>query len=222
MTNEHDAPEHLEMEDLLPWHAAGTLSRREAEQVEAALARDPELTRRFELVREEMAATIQLNESLGAPSPRPMQKLFAAIEASGTPAVRSPGLRARVSEFFAGLRPQTLAWASGVACLAIVLQAAVIAEFVSDRGTYEVASAPAADSATVGTFALVRFAPTASAQAITAFLQANDATIVRGPNIGGLYRVRIAATVVPREQRDSLVAKLAAATSVIGFAAASE
>jgi hypothetical protein len=223
MTNEHDAPEHLEMEDLLPWHAAGTLSRREAEQVEAALARDPELSRRFDLVREEMAATIQLNESLGAPSPRPMQKLFAAIDASGATAVRSPGLRARVTEFFASLRPQTLAWASAAACLAIVLQAAVIAEFyVADRGTYEVASAPSADSATVGTFALVRFAPTASAQAITAFLQANDATIVRGPNVGGLYRVRIAATVVPKEQRDQLVAKLAAASSIIGFAAASE
>ncbi|MDT9136264.1 hypothetical protein RSW15_24330, partial [Escherichia coli] len=61
-----------EIEDLLPWHAAGTLSAREAQSVEAALARDPELKRRYELVREELAQTIHLNETLGAPSARAM------------------------------------------------------------------------------------------------------------------------------------------------------
>src|SRR5208337_2326418 len=40
--------ERNEIEDLLPWHAAGTLSAREAQSVEAALARDPELARRYE------------------------------------------------------------------------------------------------------------------------------------------------------------------------------
>ncbi len=29
---------HSELEELLPWHAAGTLSRRDAQRVEAALA----------------------------------------------------------------------------------------------------------------------------------------------------------------------------------------
>ena len=38
--------ERNEIEDLLPWHAAGTLSAREAQAVEAALAHDPELVRR--------------------------------------------------------------------------------------------------------------------------------------------------------------------------------
>ena len=70
-----------EIEDLLPWHAAGTLSAREAQSVEAALARDPELKRRYELVREELAQTIHLNETLGAPSARAMTELFAKIDA---------------------------------------------------------------------------------------------------------------------------------------------
>src|SRR5262245_53555146 len=73
--------ERHEIESLLPWHAAGTLDRRDAERVERALAEDGELARRYELVREELAETIQLNESLGSPSARAMEKLFAAIDA---------------------------------------------------------------------------------------------------------------------------------------------
>src|SRR6202045_1159835 len=72
-----------EIENLLPWHAAGTLSRRDAERVERALASDQELVRRFNLVREELTETIHLNESLGAPSGRAMEKLFSAIDAEG-------------------------------------------------------------------------------------------------------------------------------------------
>ena len=72
-------PSDLEM--LLPWHAAGTLDGRDARRVEDALARDPELAREYDVIREEYAATVGLNESLGAPSMRAVQKLFAAIDA---------------------------------------------------------------------------------------------------------------------------------------------
>jgi hypothetical protein len=75
--------ERHEIEALLPWHAAGTLSRRDADRVEQALAGDCELARRYDLVRQELAATIHLNETLGAPSARAMEKLFAAIDAEG-------------------------------------------------------------------------------------------------------------------------------------------
>src|SRR5262249_4262409 len=67
------------IEELLPWHATGTLSRRDADRVEQALAGDRELARRYELVRQELAETTSLNEALGAPSARAMEKLFAAI-----------------------------------------------------------------------------------------------------------------------------------------------
>ena len=52
---------HSDIEELLPWHAAGTLSRRDTLRVEEALARDPELARRYALVREELGETILLN-----------------------------------------------------------------------------------------------------------------------------------------------------------------
>jgi hypothetical protein len=82
--------ERHEIESLLPWHAAGTLDRRDAERVERALAEDNELAQRYELVREELAETIRLNEMLGAPSARAMEKLFAAIDAEETSAPRTP------------------------------------------------------------------------------------------------------------------------------------
>ncbi len=73
--------ERYEIEALLPWYAAGTLSRYDANRVEQALARDPELARRYDLVRQELAETIRLNETLSVPSARAMEKLLAAIDA---------------------------------------------------------------------------------------------------------------------------------------------
>ena len=70
-----------EIESLLPWYATGTLSSSEAERVEQALAEDSVLTQRYELVLEEIAAAIHLNDTLGSPSERAMEKLFAAIDA---------------------------------------------------------------------------------------------------------------------------------------------
>jgi hypothetical protein len=65
-----------------------TLSRREADLIERKLAGDSELARRYDLVRQELAETIQLNETLGAPSGRAMEKLFAAIDAEEAGAPR--------------------------------------------------------------------------------------------------------------------------------------
>ena len=61
--------------------AAGRLSRRDADRVEQALAGNRELARRYELVRRELTETIYLNETLGGPSARAAEKLFAAIDA---------------------------------------------------------------------------------------------------------------------------------------------
>jgi anti-sigma factor RsiW len=73
-------PEPGELEMLLPWHAAGTLTARDARRINEALARDPELAKQYAAVREEHAETIHLNESLGAPSARAARQLFAAID----------------------------------------------------------------------------------------------------------------------------------------------
>src|ERR1700722_18628668 len=104
-----------EIEMLLPWHAAGTLNARDSRRVEDALAGDPELARQYSVIREEYAETIDLNESLGAPSARAMQKLFAAIDAEPAHAPQASfKVASRVAAFFASLSPRTLAWSASL------------------------------------------------------------------------------------------------------------
>ena len=218
-----EAPERQEIEELLPWHAAGTLSRRDAQRVEEALARDPELARRYALVRDELGETIHLNETLGAPSVRAMEKLFAKIEAEpGRPAT-SLNLSGRISEFFAGLRPRTLALAGGAAALAILVQAGFIAGVILNEtktGGYQTASAPTT-APEAGSFALIRFAPQASADDITKFLETNKLSIAGGPMAGGLYKVRVAVTGIPKAELARIVKKLQE-DKVVGFIATTD
>jgi hypothetical protein len=193
--------ERDDLETLLPWHAAGTLNRRDAERVEKALAGDRELLRRFNLAREELNETIHLNETLGAPSARAMEKLFAAIDAEP---VRKPkvsfDLAGRLASFVASFSPRTLALAGAVGALAIVLQAGVITtglikheagtEVASKQSTasqLDLASADVSD----GTLAAIRFAPKAEAGQVTAFLATNKASMIDGPTAGGMYTIRL-------------------------------
>ena len=207
-----EKPERGEIEELLPWHAAGTLSRRDAQRVEEALARDPELARRYAMVREELGETILLNETLGAPSGRATEKLFAKIDAE--PARRAGGagrkLGAGISGFLAGLSPRTLAWSASAAVLAILLQAGLIADFALKPNApsgFETASAPSTAPG-AGAFTLIRFAPQASFDDIDKFLQANKLSIVAGPVPGGLYKVRVADKALPKAELDDIVRKL--------------
>jgi anti-sigma factor RsiW len=218
-----EAPERQEIEELLPWHAAGTLSRRDSQRVEEALARDPELARRYALVRDELGETIHLNESLGAPSARAAEQLFAKIDAEPARRQVSLNLGSRISEFFASLTPRTLALASGAAALAILVQAGFIAGVMLNEtktGGYQTASAPATAPDT-GTFALIRFAPQASADEVTKFLESNKLSIASGPTAGGLYKVRVAVTGIPKAELARIVKKLQE-DKVVGFIATTE
>jgi anti-sigma factor RsiW len=222
--NAADGNEASEIELLLPWHAAGTLSARDAQRVEAALAGDPELASRYEAVREELGQTIELNETLGAPAARVMADLFAKIEAE--PVRRPPlavTLTARVREFFASRSPRTLAWSAGAAALAIMLQAGVIGGILlKDHGgrgeTFETASAVMSAPGN-GSYAMVRFQAKANMADITQFLENNKLMIVGGPAAGGLYRVMVASN---KLQRDALVDRIKKLQEdkVIGFIAA--
>lgn len=209
------------IEALLPWHAAGTLSASDARRVEEALARDPKLAAQYEAVRGELAEAIHLNEELGAPSARALGKLMSAIDAEPAqkPAV-SLNIAARVTEFFAGLSPRTLAYASGVAVLALVLQAGVIGTLVSDRGaTYQSASFENPAIAP-GAYALVQFSPNAKASDIMAFLGAYEAWIVDGPK-AGMFRVRLGDKALSKPELAALVAKVQG-ENIVSFAAPAE
>ncbi|MBZ0140310.1 MAG: zf-HC2 domain-containing protein [Pseudorhodoplanes sp.] len=219
--NIKEREEISDIEALLPWFAAGTLSRKEAARVEQALATDAELARRFELVREELGEAIRLNESLGAPSARALKTLFAKIDAEA-PAARgvSFGLFGRLSEFVAGLSPRTLAYAGAVAALALVLQAGIITGvLMQERGGagYRTVSVEPDRTADAGTFVLVRFAPQASIADITRLLEDNKAVLVDGPR-AGLYRVRVAASRLSKDELARIVKQLQD-NKAVGFVA---
>jgi len=221
MNTKNKETEHDEIESLLPWHAAGTLSRRDSQRVEAALANDPELARRYEMVREELGETILLNETLGAPSGHAMEKLFAKIDAEpARKQATSFNFTARLAGFFSSLSPRTLAYAASAAVLAILLQAGIIATVMMNEtktGGYETASAPTTAPG-VGAFTLIRFAPQASSDDITKFLEANRLQVAAGPLPGGLYKVRIGMAGLPKGEVETIVKKLQQ-DKVVGFIA---
>ncbi len=216
--------ERKAIEDLLPWRAAGTLSRSEAQRVDTALAADPELARRYAIVREEVAQTIQLNESLGAPSPRALEALFAKLDAEpGRKRATSANFFGRFGEFVASLSPRTLAFGAAAAALVLTLQAGVIGNYVLKDKTpvgYQTAS-EASQPAATGSYVLIRFAPQTTADAITQFLQANKLTIASGPSAGGLYLVRATAAKLSSTDLQRLADKLQH-DKAVGFVVPSE
>jgi hypothetical protein len=214
-------PERHEIEALLPWHAAGTLSRRDADRVERALAGDRELSRRYDLVREELAETIHLNETLGAPSARAMEKLFAAIdaeEARSPRRQRSFDFAARISEFLSSFTPRTLAWSATAAAVAILVQAAVITGVVvkdNVPGNFEVANKITEG----GSYLAVRFAPQATAIEVSNFLGAYKATVVEGPKQFGLYTIRLSENKLPPDEVNKIVRQMQEESKIVSLVA---
>jgi hypothetical protein len=221
-----------DLEALLPWHAAGTLNSRDADEVEQALAGDAELARRFAIAQEEMTETILLNETLGAPSARVMDNLFKAIDkerkSARIPSVAAGGLSAWLVDLFT---PRTLAWAGSAAAVIILLQVGVIAKLVMQDRSGEVVSYDTASfqektrSIEIGAYALVRFAPQANMADISRFLDSRGAQIVDGPRPsgqGGMYRVRISDTRLLKTELDQAVKEFQSASNLVSFAAPTE
>jgi len=206
-----------ETELLLPWHAAGTLNARDSRRVDKALARDPELARQYAVIPEEYAETVDLNESLGAPSARAMLKLFAAIDAE--PAQEKPNrpsldFAARFTTFFANLSPRTLAWSASAAALVLLLQAGLIgAVLMSDRPvSFETASLstdePMARGFRIGLpRALVRFVPDARFSDITVLLDRYQASIVDGGK-DGIFKLQFGNRPMSKDEVAGLISGL--------------
>jgi anti-sigma-K factor RskA len=205
--------EREEIEALLPWHAAGTLSRRDAQKVEQALASDTDLATQYSLIRDELVETIGLNESLGVPSARAMQKLMADIEADASTARRtrsSFNLGEWLSEKLSSFSPRTLAWSASAAALAIVLQAGLLAGmFVNERqgdAGFKTASVER-NLAVKPTEAMIGFTPQANIAEITKLMQTYKMAIVDGP-ASDMYTVRFAMTGMPKEELGRVLKQL--------------
>jgi anti-sigma-K factor RskA len=208
MTSEQNT-EPNEIEALLPWYAAGTLRRRDQQRVEEALRNDPALARQAELAREELAETISLNESLGVPTARAMDRLMAAIDDEALAARKRASARVvagRFATFIASFSPRTLAIGAAVACLAIAVQGSVLVSVLTKSPVAQNLAADAAHGH--GTYAMVRFAHEANAGEITQFLENYQATLVDGPRPGGFYRVRLGVTKLAKEEFVRVVSRM--------------
>ncbi|RTL49707.1 MAG: hypothetical protein EKK40_15280 [Bradyrhizobiaceae bacterium] len=210
-----------DIEALLPWHAAGTLNARDARRVEEALAKDPDLARQFAAIQDEYAETISLNESLGAPSARAMEKLFAAIDAEpAREQTASFNPLARLGAFFGSLSPRALAWSAVAGAAALLLQAGIIGTVLirNQPANYQTASYEAGKG--TGTRALIGFAPDARLADITNFLDTYKASIVSGPQ-AGMFKIQFGDKALSKQDAAQLLARVQS-EKIVSFAALSD
>jgi anti-sigma factor RsiW len=194
----------LEVEALLPWHVAGTLDVRDTGRVEQALGRDPLLAKKYAAIREEHAEIIALNEDLGAPSARVVQKLFAAIDAEP---VRRPPVSAQIGGFLASMPPRTLAWSAALAALLLLLQAGVIGAFLARQQPVVQATSWSGTGQESLPRALVRFDPDARLSDIAAFLDARRATVIDSA-AGGIFRLQFGDKPMSRPEIAAMISRL--------------
>lgn len=216
--------ERDEISLILPWYAAGTLSAGETRRVAAALARDPELVKRLEDIRDEAAETLFVNESIAAPSRGVADKLFAGIDAELAKSPRAYAPKFSFSNWFSekadAMRPRTLAFAGSAAALIIAVQAGFIVSDVARQGggaTYETATA-IDPIAAPGPQLLVNFQPTATVGDIEGLLKLAGGTIVNGPE-AGLYRVKIGPSNLDQAGVDKIIELLRDKPEIVRFVA---
>lgn len=211
-----------ELEELLPFYANGRISAADKARVEKALATDPELALRLDIIREDMAETILLNESLGAPSPRALDRLMAGIEADAPQAPLLARTRVGFLSWLGGVLaaqpPRRLAYAGAVALALIAIQGAALTGFALRRGGgFETASTPGTRASE--RYVLLSFAPDAKAGDIAAFFKRYDASVVDGPRANGFFKVRVGDASLTPAQVDAIAARMKAEGTIITFVA---
>lgn len=226
--NNNDA-EREDIETLLPWYEQGQLEAGDRKRVEAYLAAHPELEDQLALIAEERGEAVLLNEARGAPSAGALDRLMNQIEAeeSASPSLASmkPALKGWLSKLLGAPIPAGLQWATTAAAIVIVVQGialGVLSTSDTSRGPgYETASGAAQQAAT-GSFAIVQFAPDATAEEIGGLLAEMGLTIVDGPKPGGMYRVRLSGKALEDSKRDTILKQLMAHEGLVELAVPAE
>ena len=217
LKNGHDE----EMELLLPWYATGKLTDSEMRQVEAWLEGNREAQSHLEIVREEMALTVESNENLGFASAGALHRLMTAVEAEGDARPQAQGsFMERLAGFLGGFSPRVYATALAACLMLLIAQAGIIGALLTSApdAPFQTATGGTPATGESGIIALVAFQDAASASDIGALMNDNEAEIIGGPAEGGLYRVRFPKTADP----DAVMDQLRAASGVVKFVALSQ
>ncbi|MBD3847145.1 hypothetical protein IED13_15655 [Bosea sp. SSUT16] len=217
-------PKRRELEELLPFYANGRIAAADKARIEAALATDAELAARLEIIRDDMAETVLLNEHLGAPSPRVLETLMAGIEAEPRqmPLLTRAkgGFLGWLGSLLASQPPRRLAYASAAAIALIAIQAVAIGGLaLRDAGAgFQTASAPGTRASE--RYVLLSFAPDAKAGDIASFFKRFDASVVDGPRANGFFKVRVGDASLSPAQVDAIAARMKAESGIVSFVAA--
>ncbi len=223
-TNENQA-EFDPIESLLPWYASGTLASEEIPRVERALAAMPELQRRYALIIEERAAAVAVNQTLGAPSPRAVEKLFARLEnaPAKVPKSRRFDLGSWLAARFSAWQPRSLAFAGMAAALIAMIEAGLLATTffgaAQNSSVYQTASVSKTTAGQDGAILLIAFAPDATAAQILHFLEAHKTSVIGGPAAGGLFRIRVSDKPLTAKDLSAIVASMRNESAIVRFAA---
>ena len=216
MTTDTALTEHDEIEMLLPWYVTGRLDASDRAKVEAALSSDPSLRRQLDLISDEQAGNIAINEAIRAPSTLSVERGMQAVAAQTSLGARqtATGILNRVRAFFAMPTARGVRYAAVAAAALFMLQAVVIGSLMSNRDGYVTASG---GTDAKGSTAIVKFADTASAASIAATLDRLGMTIIDGPKPGGTFVVRVGVAGLTKAQRDDRISQLRAASGVVGL-----
>jgi hypothetical protein len=225
MTTIEDEAGFVHLESLLPWYANGTLDSEEILRIEQGLAQLPELQRRYQLILEERSAATAVNESLGAPSPQIVEKLFARIDGATARAPKSRGFNIGdwLAARFSVWQPRSVALAALGASFIALIETGLLVLAIFGAGqkgtTYWTASAEKNTAEQNGAFVLVAFVPSATAANILHFLDAHNMSIVDGPAVGGLFRIRVSDKALTTNELGALAASLRKEGSIVRFVA---
>lgn len=214
-------PKRSELEELLPFYANGRISPADKARLDAALASDAELAARLDIIRDDMAETTLLNESLGAPSPRVLDRLMAGMDAEprhlGLLATAKGGFMTWLGNLLAAQPPRRLAYAGAAACALIAIQGLALTSFALRETTgYETASAPSLASER---YVLLSFASDARAGDIASFFKRFDASVVDGPRANGFFKVRVGDASLTQAQVDAIAARMKSEAAIVRFVA---
>jgi anti-sigma factor RsiW len=227
MRRETDSPsDRDEIEMLLPWYATGKLESADRKRVEAYLDADPEMRERLKLTYAERTETTFLNGPVPATSAAAADRFMAQIAAEekgrsrGQAGVRSEGFLARLASMlsapFPG--PVPVQWGAALAAIVILVQAVSIGALIVSRpnDSYELAAGPG-KAAAPGRHVLVRFAPNATAERITATLTEMKVTLAGGPRAGGLFTLRIGPEQMSDADSERMIAALRGHPDIFTF-----
>jgi hypothetical protein len=213
MSEEDRMSRRDEIEALLPFYLNGTLSGADLSAVEEWLRNDASALSSIEEAERELSATTAANDAIRPPADA-LSRFSKALEREAGPVQEGSASSWLETTWqrVVGI-PAAFAWATAAVAVVILLAQAAL-DMNVDKGGIEIAGSD--EDLAKMPFVLVIFKPDARMADITAFLDANDATIVAGPLPGAVFRIGLPAkTVADYDRLVGLIAAQTFAESVI-------